>query len=318
MKKTLLLLLALFTSLLLFGCNGKDQKVELPNLINSNKVQVLEKMENLGLEVNLLDEVNNKVQEGLFSSFRNNLKVGDEVEKDLKNLIAGIYYKAQTVDLPATLREAIIAWTSSNDDHFNAATGEVVLPAADFVEVTLTAVVATGTFVLNDVTETKVANITIKYVDYDSVVYATVDFEGTTGLGTSYASGTFNANEGISISYGGSRDEGDYAIDGKGIMLRKASDSFIEITVPNGFVSLEFDYRKAFTGGTERKLVISINGEAVHTTPGFGSGSGEQTEVHKLNFAGDYEGNTVIRISVTGDSMQTTIGNLKIGTFPTP
>ena len=72
-----------------------------------------------------------------------------------------------------------------------------------------TAVVATGTFVLNDVTETKVANITIKYVDYDSVVYATVDFEGTTGLGTSYASGTFNANEGISISYGGSRDEGD-------------------------------------------------------------------------------------------------------------
>lgn len=97
MKKTLLLLLTLFTSLLLFGCNGKDQKVELPNLINSNKVQVLEKMENLGLEVNLLDEVNNKVQEGLFSSFGNNLKVGDEVEKGSK---VDVYFAIHKNTLP--------------------------------------------------------------------------------------------------------------------------------------------------------------------------------------------------------------------------
>lgn len=147
MRKTLLLLLALFTSLLLFGCNGKDQKVELPNLINSNKVQVLEKMENLGLEVNLLDEVNNKVQEGLFSSFGNNLKVGDEVEKGSKvdvyfaihkntlpnltgltkdeaarefNYVRFIYtiveVDAEFITIPVKSNGLSIQWASSNDE----------------------------------------------------------------------------------------------------------------------------------------------------------------------------------------------------------
>ncbi len=147
MRKTLLLLLALFTSLLLFGCNGKDQKVELPNLINSNKVQVLEKMENLGLEVNLLDEVNNKVQEGLFSTFGNNLKVGDEVEKGSKvdvyfaihkntlpnltgltkdeaarefNYVRFIYtiveVDAEFITIPVKLNGLSIQWASSNDE----------------------------------------------------------------------------------------------------------------------------------------------------------------------------------------------------------
>lgn len=71
-------------------------------------------------------------------------EIVNEVENSLNGLISSIYYKNQTVELPATLNEAAIAWTSSNDDHFNATTGAVVIPAADFVEVTLTAVVTKG------------------------------------------------------------------------------------------------------------------------------------------------------------------------------
>lgn len=97
MRKTFLLILALFTSVLLFGCNGKSNKVALPNLVNSNKVQALETVEGLGLEMNILEEVNNKVREGLFSSYGNDLKIGDEVEKGTK---IDVYFAIHKNTLP--------------------------------------------------------------------------------------------------------------------------------------------------------------------------------------------------------------------------
>src|SRR5690606_24735905 len=54
------------------------------------------------------------------------------------------------------------------------------------------------------------------------------DFE-TTDISGSYGDGSFT-NNGITWTYAHSRNEGDFPIDGKGLMLRRALDSYLEAT----------------------------------------------------------------------------------------
>lgn len=137
----------------------------------------------------------------------------------------------------------------------------------------------------------------------------TEDFETQTALTASYANGSFVGTGGVTFTYGHSRNEDTYGINNKGFMLRRASDSYIEFVLPNGLERLQFDYRKAFTGGTNnRQLEIIINGVVVHTTNMFGP-SGEDSTIHHLDLTGlDYTGPTTIRIKSPG----TATGNAQI------
>ncbi|MBA5629641.1 T9SS type A sorting domain-containing protein [Moheibacter lacus] len=142
------------------------------------------------------------------------------------------------------------------------------------------------------------------------------DFE-TTDIPATYGDGSFT-NNGITWTYGHSRNEGsgtgdDYSIDGKGLMLRRASDSYLETTLTSGVGEFSFEYRKAFTGGNERQLELIVNGTQVATTEVFGDESGEDPTVHTFSFTINFSGETVIRIKNVGETTsnrQTVIDNI--------
>lgn len=133
-------------------------------------------------------------------------------------------------------------------------------------------------------------------------------------LTASYADGSFIGESSITWTYGHSRDEGDFPIEGKGIMLRRASDSYLEAIFPNGLQGFSFQYRKAFTGGSDRQIEVLINGTQVKTTEVFGSGSGESTTVYTCDLGAiNYEGSTTVRIKNIGEATgnsQFTIDNV--------
>jgi len=139
------------------------------------------------------------------------------------------------------------------------------------------------------------------------------DFETQTALTTTYADGSFTEN-GITYTFVHSRDEGDYSITGKGIMLRRMSDnSHLEWTIPNGIGTLTFDARKAFSGGNNnRQLEVLVNGTSVWTSPTFGD-SGEDATVHNFSVTINQEGSTTIHIKIGGTATgnrQVTIDNI--------
>ena len=104
------------------------------------------------------------------------------------------------------------------------------------------------------------------------------NFENQTALTTSYADGSFEENE-ITWTYGHSRDQENYPIDNKGLMLRRASDSYLQTTIPNGIGTFSFQYRKAFTGGNNnnRELELIVNGTQITTTGKFGVSGADNT-----------------------------------------
>ena len=126
-------------------------------------------------------------------------------------------------------------------------------------------------------------------------------FDAATNLptGTNYGEGTFTGVENITWSYHG-QAAGEYEIDGNGFLLRRASDSYLEATFPNGIKSLSFDYRKAYTGGTARQLEVLINGEVKTTSESFGLGSGVDATVYNLTVEVNVEEPVTVRIKLTG------------------
>ncbi|MGI6342163.1 MAG: lamin tail domain-containing protein [Bacteroidales bacterium] len=142
----------------------------------------------------------------------------------------------------------------------------------------------------------------------------TEDFEEQTALTTSYLDGSFtNSVSGITWTYGHSRDEGSYPITSKGLMLRRASDSYLEATFPNGVGVFTFQYRKAFTGANTRQLELIVNGTQVATTPEFGGVSGADPTIHDFTHTVNSSGSVTIRIKNVGtttSNRQTTIDNI--------
>lgn len=125
------------------------------------------------------------------------------------------------------------------------------------------------------------------------------DFSAQTSLTGTYADGTFaGQTSGVTVAYTHSRDEGDYAITGKGLMLRRADEpSSVEFTIPNGVGSFTFKYRKAFTGGTNtRVLAVFIDGVQTTVTPTFGA-AGEDTTVLTSTTQVNKSGSVKIKIS---------------------
>ncbi|MDD4150716.1 MAG: hypothetical protein PHE33_11895, partial [Bacteroidales bacterium] len=113
-------------------------------------------------------------------------------------------------------------------------------------------------------------------------------------IGGTYTDGSFVGNDGITWNYSHSRDTGEYPINNKGLMLRRASDSkCVSQTLSGGIASFEVSMRKAFTGQATRQLELYINNNLVGTSDEFGSGSGADATVHtfsvtEINIPGDF------------------------------
>lgn len=138
------------------------------------------------------------------------------------------------------------------------------------------------------------------------------DFE-TWEIPNSYSDATFTDANGITWNYVHCRNQGDYPIEGNGLMLRNASDSYLEITIPNGVGNFTFDYRKAYTGASARQLEIIVNGTQVATTPEYGAGSGADATTHPFSHDINTPGNVTIKIKnigTTTGNRQTTLDNI--------
>lgn len=113
-------------------------------------------------------------------------------------------------------------------------------------------------------------------------------------IGATYVDGSFVGDEAFTWNYFHSRDTGAYPINGKGLMLRRGSDSKLEsTTIPGGIASFQVSMKKAFTGAATRQIELYINGELKGTSQEFGSGTGEDLTVYtfsvsNINVLGDY------------------------------
>ena len=136
-------------------------------------------------------------------------------------------------------------------------------------------------------------------------------------LTSNYLDGSFTGVNGVKWTYGHSRDVENTPINGNGIMLRRASDSYIEATIEGGIDRLSFNYRKAFTGTSARQLEITLsygNGlEKIYLTDIFGTTEPDNTI---YNFSKDnigISGEFTLRIKNIGDTAtnrQTVIDNI--------
>lgn len=89
------------------------------------------------------------------------------------------------------------------------------------------------------------------------------DFTNSAATAT-YADGSFVGNGGITWTYTHSRNEGDYAINGNGLMLRRADEpSSLSATFSGGIGNFSVNTRKAFTGNAQRRLELVVNGNVV-------------------------------------------------------
>lgn len=137
------------------------------------------------------------------------------------------------------------------------------------------------------------------------VIAATVNaqgaetFESQTALTATYANGTFvGETSGVTVNYVHSRDQEEFGISGKGIMLRRSDEpSSVEFVIPNGVGEFTFEYRKAFTGGTNnRVLAVLVDGVETTVTPTFGN-AGEDATVHTSTTAVNKTGSVTIKIT---------------------
>jgi len=98
------------------------------------------------------------------------------------------------------------------------------------------------------------------------------NFDNSTAA-ASYGDGSFEGTN-ATWSYTHSRDEGDFAINGKGLMLRRANEpSSLSATISGGIGNFSVNTRKAFTGNATRKLELVVNGTVVaQIEPEYGEG----------------------------------------------
>lgn len=127
-------------------------------------------------------------------------------------------------------------------------------------------------------------------------------FDNATLTG-SYEDGSFVGDDGFTWTYVHSRDQGDFAIDGNGLMLRRANEpSSLSATIEGGIGNFSVDTRKAFTNNSQRSLELVINGVVVEQfTPAFGEGTDDTVfafEVNDINIEGEF----TLELRLFGDS----------------
>lgn len=133
-------------------------------------------------------------------------------------------------------------------------------------------------------------------------------FETQTSLTNSYGNRSFEGEtNGIVWNYVSARNEGDYPITSKGIMLRD-KDNTLETTISNGIGKLSFDVRKAFTGGSNnRQIEILVDGNVVFTSPTFGT---VQTDTTIHSFEVEINKSDATHITFRNAGSQITLDNI--------
>ena len=126
--------------------------------------------------------------------------------------------------------------------------------------------------------------------------------------GTLYTSASFTGADNTSWALATARvinTAADYNISNVSVILN--ANGTATITFPNGVGTLQYQYRKAFTGSGSRSLQVSVDGTAVSSTAAFGSGSGAQATVytHLVNI--NKTGSVVVEVKALTN--QVTIDN---------
>lgn len=130
----------------------------------------------------------------------------------------------------------------------------------------------------------------------------------TNTTGTSYVSLDFTSADNTAWALTTTRiinTAANYNIEGTSAILN--SNGTITITFPNGLGTLNFQYRKAFTGANARSIQVSVDGAIVETTAQFGAGSGGQNTIYDYSRTVNKSGRTVVEVKVLG--AQTTLDN---------
>ncbi|WP_025724967.1 endonuclease [Acholeplasma granularum] len=137
------------------------------------------------------------------------------------------------------------------------------------------------------------------------------DFETNTAPTTTrYGGGSF-VSQGITWEFdqainAGIAETGKYKINDNGILLRRASDSFLKANFTGGLQSFSFDWRKAFTGGSFREVEVLLTDLSTNQTFTYEdsmTGAGEDQTIFKflqkdLKILGDWS----ITIKIKGTS----------------
>ncbi len=137
-------------------------------------------------------------------------------------------------------------------------------------------------------------------------------------LTASYTNGSFEGNNNITWTYVHARDEGDFPIDGKGIMLRRADEpSSLSATITGGIGNFVVDTRKAFTGNTQRKLELVINGAVIQQfEPAFGEGADDTVipfVVDDIDIPGTFD--LILRLYGADGNQQIVLDNISWTAF---
>ncbi|MDR0364136.1 MAG: M6 family metalloprotease domain-containing protein, partial [Bacteroidales bacterium] len=154
----------------------------------------------------------------------------------------------------------------------------------------------------------------INFICSDVVLCGSEPFTNSVATGN-YGYGTFVGNNDVTWTFDQARNEGEYPINGKGLMLRRGLDSYLEsATISGGIGDFEVKMRKAFTGNVERKLELYINGELKATSQGFGNSSAAEATIHTFSVSDiNISGNFTIKIKpfgTTSDAQQMTIDDI--------
>lgn len=202
---------------------------------------------------------------------------------------------------------------SNNVDMNNPGTYEITYSATD------------ASFNQSTVSITVTVNVLNEF--REGVTY-TESFETNTApITTVYGSGSF-VSQGITWAYvqainAGKVESGKYQITSNGILLRRASDSFLSASFTGGLQAFSFDWRKAFTGGTSRDIEVIVTDLSTNQMFNYEdsmTGSGENATIIKfsktdLKILGDWSIKIKIKGSLTTNA-HITIDNFSWTTNP--
>lgn len=116
-------------------------------------------------------------------------------------------------------------------------------------------------------------------------VFETFDNSSAT---TPYTDGSFIGNNGITWNYVQSRNQHTFPINGKGIMLRRASDSskVYSSTVPNGIGDFSCKLLKGFSGAGNRQVELFVNSVSIATSIAWDNTETQTFSVPGINVGG--------------------------------
>ena len=116
----------------------------------------------------------------------------------------------------------------------------------------------------------------------------TETFENATPeISGSYGNGSFvGDNEGITWNYVESRNEGEYAINGKGLMLKNSTSKITSNTISGGIASFSVKLKKGFIEDGDRQVGLYIDGDLKETSDAFDDNFTHSFEVLNINLEG--------------------------------